>query len=127
MKLQDSIPATPNDPNSNLTQYPMEENSTPQRKTYVRKIWKIVAIIEAVCILVMCLVFAWSHMDFYPHKSMEKIGAVTFNDQGFENLSSVPGYPFTFDAPGEFPYFWSIRVNHYGFDVKKTPRIGRAQ
>ena len=119
MKSQDSIPTTPNYPHIDLTQCPIEVNPTSQRKTYVRKIWKVVAIIEAVCILVMCMVFAWSHMDIYPHKSMEKIGAVLFNDQGFENLSSVPGYPFTFDVQEDIPFFWSICVNHYGFDVKK--------
>ena len=93
-------------------------------KVTVRRIWKTIAIIEAVCLLLIGVFFAWRCIDFHPHKSMTKIGAVTFNDQGFENLSSVPGYPFTFDAPGELPYIWEIRVNHYGFDVIKHHATG---
>lgn len=104
------------------TQCPGDTDSTSQRKPYVRKVWRTVAIIEAVCILLAGLFVAW--MCIHPKKSLEKMGAVSFNDQGFENLSSVPGYPFTFDVQEDLPFFWSISVNHYGFDVMRHHASG---
>ena len=105
-------------------QYHGDTDSTSQRKPYVRRVWRTVAIIEAVCIVLAGLLLAWMCLDIHSQKSLEKMGAVSFNDQGFENLSSVPGYPFTFDVQEDLPFFWSIRVNHYGFDVKKHHASG---
>jgi hypothetical protein len=106
------------------TQYPGDVDSTVQRKPYVRKVWRTVAIVEAVCILLAGLFFAWMCLDIHPKKSLKKMDAVLFNDQGFENLSSVPGYPFTFDVQEDLPFFWSISVNHYGFDVMRHHATG---
>ena len=96
----------------------------PNDTNSVSKVWRTVAIIEAVCILIVALFAVWSCLDIHPHKSMEKIGAVSFNDVGFENLSSVPGYPFTFDVKEEIPMHWDISVNHYGFDMKTAGQPG---
>ena len=85
--------------------------------------WKNIILI-AVCTVFVWFVLLLLYNEFGKEKSMEEIGAVLFNDQGFENLSSVPGYPFTFDAPDDLPFFWSIRVNHYGFDVKQHHASG---
>ena len=125
MNSQDQTPMNPSCPNDvTSAQCPGDPNPTSQRKPYVRKVWRTVAIIEAVCILLAGLLFAWTNMDIYPKKSLEKMGAVLFNDQGFENLSSVPGYPFTFDVQEDLPFFWSISVNHYGFDVMQHHASG---
>ena len=107
------------------SQCPGDTDSPSQRKPYVRKAWRSVAIIAATCIVLTGLVFVWLCIDFHPHKSLEKMGAVTFNDQGFENLSSVPGYPFTFDVQEDIPMSWKVYVNHYGFTLmQKQPSGG---
>ena len=94
----------------------------PDGTSSVSKVWRTVAIIEAVCILLVALFAVWAHLDFSPHKSLAD--AVLFNDVGFENLSSVPGYPFTFHLKEGFPLHWDISVNHYGFDIKTADHPG---
>lgn len=96
----------------------------PNGTSSVSKVWRTVAIIEAVCIFVVALFAVWAHLDMKPHESLEEMGAVLFNDVGFENLSSVPGYPFTFYVNEDIPLHWDISVNHYGFDIKTASQPG---
>lgn len=121
MDLNNSTPNNSTTPNDAT----IETSSTkPSSQVCNRKITKYIIVVAAVCIALTGLLLAWLCIDFRPQQSMEKIGAVYFNEQGFENLNSVPGYPFTFDAPDDLPFIWSIRVNHYGFDVKKHHASG---
>ena len=96
-------------------------------KVTVHKRRKPLAIIAAVCILLVGAFIAWLCIDFHPHKSLEEMGAVSFNEQGFENLSSVPGYPFTFDVQDNIPMVWAINVNHYGFTLMQKQPSGGTQ
>lgn len=115
-------PSTQND--APVPANPEDSNVRPCSRSNKRKISKYIVIVAAVCIVLTGLFFVWFCIDFHPHESLEKMGAVSFNEQGFENLSSVPGYPFTFDVQEDLPFFWSISVNHYGFDVMQHHASG---
>ena len=81
-------------------------------KVTVHKRRKLLAIIAAVCILLVGAFIAWLCIDFHPHKSLEEMGAVTFPVEGESGIAgNQPGHPFTFCLEGDMPLQWNIKTN----------------
>ena len=77
-----------------------------------RKILKYILIVAAVCITLTGLFWAWLCIDFHPHKSLEEMGAVTFQLEGNSGMSgNKPGYPFLFLINVEGSVQWDININ----------------
>lgn len=124
MNSQDQTPMNQGFSNDvSPTQCPGDTDSTPQRKPYVRKVWRTVAIIAAVCILLVGLSFAWLCVDFRPglqSVSMEEIKGVCFPEKGVEGASYAPGYQFAFSVEETISMQWTIKVNTGGFLYKRN-------
>ena len=85
-------------------------------KVTVHKRRKLLAIIAAVCILLVGAFIAWLCIDFHPHKSLEKSGSVSFPAEAYSGMASnYLGHPFTFFLEEDIPLQWDVQVNSGSF------------
>ena len=85
-------------------------------KVTVHKRRKPLAIIAAVCILLVGAFIAWLCIDFHPHKCLEKSGSVSFPAEAYSGMASnYLGHPFTFFLEEDIPLQWDVQVNSGSF------------